>query len=127
MTRAATLFGALLVLTGCGKTYRFDLEVTVTSEADGSPIEGATLYRNMWGEKTDPKTEEVVLRTDGAGRAADSFTATDSSFSAGKPMWLLRVFKEGYEPQIVEFKPRLAPVDSRTRLEVPVKLQRLQR
>jgi len=125
MTRAATLFGALLILTGCGKTYRFDLEATVTSEADDSPIEGATIHRNMWGEKSDPKTEEEILRTDGAGRATDSFTATDSSFSAGKPMWLLRVFKEGYEPQIVEFKPRLAPVDSRTRLEVPVKLRPL--
>jgi hypothetical protein len=125
MTRAATLLGVLLVLTGCGKTYRFDLEATVTSEADDSPIEGATLYRNMWGEKTDPKTEEVELRTDGAGRAVDSFTATDSSFSAGKPVWLLRVFKEGYEPQIVEFKPRLAPAHSRTRLEVAVKLRPL--
>lgn len=125
MTRAAALLGALIILTGCGKSYRFDLEATVISEADDSPIEGATIHRNMWGEKTDPKTEEVVLRTDGAGRAMDSFTATDSSFSAGKPMWLLRVFKEGYEPQIVEFKPRLAPVDSRTRLEVPIKLRPL--
>jgi hypothetical protein len=127
MPRAAKLLGALMIalifFTGCGKTYRFDLEATVIDEATGAPIEAATLYRNMWGEKTDPKMEETMLRTDGSGRAAESFTVTDAAFSAGKPMWLLRVFKEGYEPQFVEFKPRVAPVDSRTRLEVPIKLR----
>jgi hypothetical protein len=66
----------------------------------------------------------VILRTDAAGRVTDSFAVTDAAFSAGKPTWLLRVFKEGYEPEIVEFKPRVAPTETRTRLEVPIKLRR---
>lgn len=126
MSRIAALSAAVLIgLSGCGRTYQFELEATVTSEADGTLIAGATIHRNMWGEKSDPKTEEVVLRTDSAGRAVDSFAVTDAAFSAGKPMWLLRVFKEGYEPEIVEIKPRVAPAGSRTRLEVPVKLRRV--
>jgi hypothetical protein len=125
MPRTAALLAVVLVgLLGCGRTYHFELEATVTSEADGTPIAGATIHRNMWGEKSDPKTEELILRTDAAGRASDSFAVTDAAFGAGKPMWLLRVSKEGYEPEIVEFKPRVAPTESRTRLEVPVKLRR---
>ena len=85
MPRIAALSAAVLIgLSGCGKTYQFELEATVTSEADGTPIAGATIHRNMWGEKSDPKTEEVVLRTDAAGRAVDSFAVTDAAFSAGQ-------------------------------------------
>jgi|SoiMethySBSTD1v2_1073268.scaffolds.fasta_scaffold5075099_1 hypothetical protein len=125
MSRAAVVIGLVLFTCGgCAKSYRFDLEVTVTDEADGSPIVGVTLHRNMWGEKTDPKTAETVLLTDDSGRASESFTVTDAAFSAGKPMWLLRVFKEGYESQIIEFKPRAAPVDSQTRQEIAVRLRR---
>jgi hypothetical protein len=128
MSRAATLIGVvLLTCGGCTKTHRFDLEVIVTDEVDGSPIAGVELYRNMWGEKSDPKTAETVLRTDDSGRASESFTVTDAAFSAGKPMWLLRIFKEGYDSQIVEFKPRAAPVDTRTRLDVEIKLRREKR
>jgi hypothetical protein len=128
MSRAAEFAGAVLIAcTGCGKTYQFDLDVTVADEATGFLVAGATLYRNMWGEKTDPKTNEPVLRTDDSGRASDSFTVAEAAFSAGKPTWLLRVFKDGYEPQIVEFKPRAAPLDTRTRLEVAIKLRREKR
>ena len=95
----------------------------MTSSADGSPLEGVAIHRNMWGEKTDPKTAETILLTDAAGRAAEEFTVSDTAFSAGKPTWYLRVFKEGFEPAIVEIKPDKVPREARTRLDVPIKLR----
>jgi hypothetical protein len=124
MRRAAVVTVVLLfALAGCGKTYTFDLAVSVTNDADGSPVEGATIRRNMWGEKSDPKTPEAVLRTDASGRASEQFTVSGTAFGAGKPTWYLRVSGDGFEPQIVEFKPAQPPADAHTRLEVPVKLR----
>ena len=119
----ALLFSAL----GCGRTYQFELDVTVTNSADGSPVEGATIHRNMWGEKTDPKTAETTLHTDAAGRATEEFSTSNTAFNSGKPTWYLRVFKDGFEPEIVEIKPAKPPTETRTRLEVPVKLRPVQR
>jgi hypothetical protein len=114
----AILFGAV----GCSRVYQFDLEVTVTSDADGSPIEGATIHRNMWGEKPDPKTPETVIVTDAAGRAGEQLSVPASAFSSGKPTWYLRVSKEGFRTEAVEFKPTKLPADGSARLEVPIKL-----
>jgi hypothetical protein len=118
MIALVIVFGAV----GCGKVYRFDLEVTVTNDADGSPVEGATIHRNMWGEKTDPKTPETIIVTDAAGRASEQFTVPASAFSSGKPTWYLRVSKEGFRTETVEFKPTKLPADGSARLEVPIKL-----
>jgi hypothetical protein len=112
------LFGA----GGCGRVYRFDLEVIVTNDTDGSPVAGATIHRNMWGEKTDPKTPETVIVTDASGRAGEQFSVPDSAFSSGKPTWYLRVSKEGFRTEAVEFKPTKLPADGSARLEVPIKL-----
>ena len=117
------LFG----VAGCGRSYQFDLVVTVVDSANGSPIEGAAIHRNMWGEKSDPKTAEVILLSDAAGRAVDRFSVTDVAFSAGKPTWYLRVMKEGYETEIVEFKPSQPPTETSIYLEVPVKLRPIKR
>lgn len=125
--RAAALLVLLPALAGCTRTYTFDLEVTVVNEADGTPVPGATVRRNMWGEKTDPKTPESELVTDASGRAAESFSVPSTAFSSGKPTWYLRVSREGFEPQIVEFKPAKVPRESHTRLEVPVPLRPLGR
>jgi hypothetical protein len=128
MRRAAFIAGVLVfALTGCGKTYKFDLAVTVTNDADGSPIAGATIHRNMWGEKSDPKTPETVLRTDAAGQVSEQLSVSDTAFGAGKPTWYLRVSRDGFEPEIVEFKPAKPPADAHTRLEVPIKLRPVKR
>jgi hypothetical protein len=120
-------FGILIGVAGCGRSYQFDLVVTVVNSADGVPIEGAAIHRNMWGEKSDPKTAEVILLSDTAGRAVDRFTVTDTAFSAGKPTWYLRVMKEGFETEIVEFKPSKPPAETSIHLEVPVKLRPIKR
>lgn len=128
MPRAVFVSLALLFgVAGCGRSYQFDLIVTVVNGADGSPIEGAAIHRNMWGEKSDPKTAEVVLRSDAAGRAVDRFTVTDTAFSSGKPTWYLRVMKEGFETEIVDFRPSQPPTEASIRLEVPVKLRPIKR
>jgi hypothetical protein len=124
MLRAIAVPLALLFATmGCSRTYQFELEVQVTSTTDHSPIEGAAIHRNMWGEKTDPKTPETVIHTDSAGRAAEAFSVTDGAFRAGKPTWYLRVFKDGFEPEIVEIKPAKPPAGPLTRLDIPIKLR----
>src|SRR5689334_13601251 len=118
MPRAAVASLVLLLgVVGCSRSYQFELAVTVTSAADDSPIEGAVIRRNMWGEKTDPKTAETILHTDAAGRATETFAVSDTAFSAGKPTWYLRVSKEGFEPQIVEIKPAKVPIEARTQLD----------
>ena len=125
-----SVFVSLVLLfgvAGCGRSYQFDLVVTVVNNADGSPIEGAAIHRNMWGEKTQPKTAEVILLSDAAGRAMDRFTVTDTAFSAGKPTWYLRVMKEGFETEIVEFKPSKPPTETSIHLDVPVKLRPVKR
>jgi hypothetical protein len=128
MPRAVVISLALVLgAGGCGRSYQFELAVTVTSVPDGSPIEGAVIHRNMWGEKTDPKMTETVLHTDAAGRAAEEFTVSDTAFSAGKPTWYLRVSKEGFEPEIVEIKPTKVPMEPRTRLDVPIQLRPIKR
>ena len=108
---------------GCSRTYQFKVEVAVTNAADGSPIEGAAVHRNMWGEKTDPKTLETVVHTHSDGRASEAFSVTDGAFRSGKPTWYLRVFKDGFEPEIVEIKPAKLPTGPLTLLEVPIKLR----
>jgi hypothetical protein len=128
MPRAVFIWFALLFgIAGCGRSYQFDLVVTVVNSADGSPIEGAAIHRNMWGEKSDPKTAEVVLQSDAAGRAVDHFSVTDTAFSAGKPTWYLRVMKEGFESEIAESKPSKPPTEASIRLEVPVKMRPIKR
>jgi hypothetical protein len=124
MARAVVVSLALVLgVVGCGRTYQFELDVAVTSAVDGSPIEGVAIHRNMWGEKTDPKTAETILHTDAAGRAAETFTVSDIAFSAGKPTWYLRVSREGFEPEIIEIKPAKVPTENRTRLDVPIQLR----
>ena len=88
-----------------------------------APVEGVTIHRNMWGERTDPKTAETVFHTDGAGRGTESFTVSDAAFGSGKPTWLLRLSKDGFESATVEFKPEKAPTVAHTRLEVNVELK----
>jgi hypothetical protein len=127
MRASTALLFLLPALAGCNRTFTFDLEVTVTNEADGTPVAGATVRRNMWGEKTDPKTPETVLVTDTSGRAAESCCGSSTAFSTGNPTWYLRVSKEGFEPQVVEFKPAKVPRESHSRLEAPVPLKPLER
>jgi len=128
MPRAVIVSLALLFgVVGCSRSYQFEMAVTITSAGDDSPVEGATIHRNMWGEKTDPKTAETTLHTDAAGRAAETFTVSDTAFSAGKPTWYLRVSREGFEPEIVEIKPAKVPTENPTRLDVPIKLRPMRR
>jgi hypothetical protein len=124
MARAVVVSLVLMFgVVGCSRSYQFELDVAVTNAVDGSPIEGAAIHRNMWGEKTDPKTAETIFHTDATGRAAETFTVSDTAFSAGKPTWYLRVSREGFEPEIVEIKPAKVPTENRTRLDVPIQLR----
>ena len=122
--RAAVLVIALaLAGGGCSRTYSFNYVATVTNEADGTPIAGATIRRNMWGEKSDPKTAETIVETDAAGQATEEFSVPAAAFGAGRPTWYLRVSKDGFEPAIVEIKPTQPPSEAHTQLDVPIKLR----
>ena len=118
------LFATALALAsaGCSKSHKIDLVVTVVNVADSAAIEGVTIHRNMWGERTDPKTAETVLITDADGRASERFTAPANAFDSGQPPWLLRLSKAGFEPTTVEFKPAKAPTTDVTLLEVRVEM-----
>ena len=59
--------------------------------------------------------------------AAEEFTVSDTAFSSGKPTWYLRVMKEGFETEIVDFRPSQPPTEASIRLEVPVKLRPIKR
>jgi hypothetical protein len=123
MRRIATFSFVLLCATGCRQSHQFELVVIVVNATNGSPVEGVTIHRNMWGERTDPKTAETVFHTDGTGRGTESFPVSDTAFGSGKPTWLLRLSKDGFEPATVEFKPAKAPTVAHTRLEVNVELK----
>src|SRR5579872_2102643 len=122
---------AVVLLTGCSWSQVFRISLTVVDKTDSKPITGAqaevdTSYSSD-ERKNDPVPPGTGHQTDVAGSL--DFDVSISGYtptSSGGERWYLKVRKEGYEPVVIDIKPKPAPErnkDGPIPLNVKVEMQ----
>lgn len=118
-----------VLLTGCSWSQVFRLSVSVVDKADGKPISGVKVDVDESSNNEDRKNEQVETgrQTDENGRLDYDFSISGYTPTAsGGERWYLKLRKDGYEPVVLDFKPKPPPErnnDGPIHLTVRVEMQ----
>jgi hypothetical protein len=103
---------AVALLTGCSWSQIFRLSLTVVDKADGKSLPGAEVMVDASSFSEDRKNDRVAtgFLTDEAGRLEYDFQIGGyTPEHSGGTSWYLKVSKEGYEPVVIDIKPKPPP------------------
>ena len=122
------VIAAVVLLTGCSWSQVFQLSLTVVDKTDGTPIPSALVVvdTSLTNEerRNDPVTTETGFQTDKAGRLEYDFSISGyTPAHSGADRWYLKVSKEGYEPVVIDVKPKPPPERREGKIPLTVKVE----